>query len=226
MVIKPLIGTDSTNLLEFGVTQRRLSDGVPLSTVTAPNYAMDYGMKKSVIVFHSPSADSNEMFKNYLDSVTFDTVTLNNITLYNPASSPPVFASFGNYITDLTLRSFNIDTVDAPLNQNAIFEIQNKGTLTVNSIVATNLEAVSYGYSTTDYNYVARVGPLFSFVSFERDATIGRLTYTLSNIQVTNTYGKKGLALYISEKSGTAQFHEIDLTVTSLQVSLYICWIN
>ena len=43
--IKTLLGSDASNLLEYTPTQRSTTNGNVLTTVTNPNYAIDYGFK-------------------------------------------------------------------------------------------------------------------------------------------------------------------------------------
>jgi len=155
------------------------------ATVTEPNYSLDYGFKKSIIVFHTPTTDSDTYFANYFSSVTFETVSLSNITMYNPASGSALFANFPTSITALNLKAFSIDTVDMPLNSESIFEFQNKGTLTVSDINATNIEAVSHSYSTSNYAYVTTVGPLFTFSSFAEDTSLQPLDYSIVSILIS-----------------------------------------
>jgi hypothetical protein len=173
-----LIRSDSSNLNVKGPLERTTT-GSLLTSLTSPGYAIDYGFKKSIIHFHTPTSDSETVFSNYFDSVTFDTVTLKNLTFYSPGSSTAVFCKFPTSLTDVTVKSFSIDGVDLTLNSNSIFDFRNKGTLTVTNITATNLETNSYGYSQTDYAYVSTVGPLFSFVAFEKDSSLSTLTYTI-----------------------------------------------
>ena len=138
--------------------------------------AMD--LNKSVIVFHSPSSDNDKMFINSFDDVTIDSLSLTNLTFYDPDSSTPIFAEFGTYISKLTLKNLILDTINAPINDAAIFVISTKG-LEVTNVTATNLETISYGYSQTDYSYVCKAGPLFQFNPFSAIAGLGDVMYSL-----------------------------------------------
>ena len=71
----------------MGVKERRITNGAPLNVVNSPKYAVDYGVRRPIIMFHTPTANSDVIFSNYMESMTFDTVNLDNIVFYNPISA-------------------------------------------------------------------------------------------------------------------------------------------
>ena len=173
-----MLGSDASNLLEYGPTERNINTGKVLTSVTSPQYVITYGFRQPVLLFHTPSSESDTMFSNYLDVVAIDNLSLQNLTFYNPGSPTAVFAKFGEYIQNLYLTNINVDGVNSPLNAAALFDIRTRG-LTLRNLSATNLEKVSYSYSSGDFLYVNSVGPLLQFTSYAKVSGLDMVPYTL-----------------------------------------------
>ena len=218
-LITPLLGNTSTNLNQFGVTERNTATGAPTNGVTDPSYAIDYGISKPIILFQNPPTDSSTNFANYLDSVNIENLTLSNITFYDPASTTAVFANFLGKISNLNITTVSISNIDLPLNAMSIFEIQNKGTLTLGSLTVSGLETTSYRYDTSGYSYLAIVSPLLTLTSFSNDSSLSTLSYNIDNINITKSYGIKGTAMFFTDTTGVLTFHEVTVAISNLNIN-------
>jgi predicted outer membrane repeat protein len=223
-VIKPILdsaGSNSSNLLTHPPNERSTSTGDPTSTVTSPNYSIDYGFKTSIIVFQSPSSDSSTNFQNYISTLSITSLTLSNLTFYKVDSETAVFAYFPTSINSVSLSSVSLENINLPLNDMSIFQFSNKGSLTISNLTATGIESTSYSYDTSTYSYVSATSPLMTFTSFEKDTNISSpLLWTVSDITISDSYGKEGTVMSIeSTDIDVDNFHEISLTVTGLSAT-------
>ena len=109
--IKSVIDS-SEYLLEFSFNQRD-QNGVPEQDVEDPNYDIQYGISRPVIVFQSPTSETTNNFKNQIRSLEIKNVIMHNVTFYNPNQISAIFGFFNNGIQDLKLTNHTIYDVRA-----------------------------------------------------------------------------------------------------------------
>ena len=102
----------SEYLLEFSFNQRD-QNGVPEQDVEDPNYDIQYGISRPVIVFQSPTSETTNNFKNQIRSLEIKNVIMHNVTFYNPNQISAIFGFFNNGIQDLKLTNHTIYDVRA-----------------------------------------------------------------------------------------------------------------
>ena len=77
------------------------------------NIQFDYAFKNHLIkLAYFRSTDDSYYFSNFLDKLTFDTLTIKNVTHYNPGVSSAVILEATTDVTNLTISNLNIDGID------------------------------------------------------------------------------------------------------------------
>jgi hypothetical protein len=67
-----LIGVDTTYLVELNFTMRVMTTGLPAFEIPDPYYVIDYAFQRPILVFQSPTTESQTNFKNILYKVNMN----------------------------------------------------------------------------------------------------------------------------------------------------------
>ena len=62
-----------------------------INQAVLPNYNIDYGSMRSILVFQSPSSSESDNFKNDMMYVEIENVDISNMTLYDKDSQNSLF---------------------------------------------------------------------------------------------------------------------------------------
>ena len=220
-VLQKILGSDYSNVINYLPNQRDTSGNLLLNT-TYPKYAMDYGIKNSLIKFARPTTISNSDYPNQFDICSFDGITLSNITQYDPITSAPLFIDINNECSSISISNININDVDAIRGQTSIFGLKSYGLITISNGVIQNVNKNAYLYDTSGFSYVTPTGGVFIFNSLQSNTSYSNSVYSIKNLTFSNIYARKGGAFYfgVDSQVTAAHINNIALDLITIQNSI------
>lgn len=105
----------------------RNPNGELKTAVTSPQFAIDYGLRNPLIRLIKVTSTSGN-YQNYIDLLTINTLTVNNITQYSPQSTVAPFIEMDSDVTEAAISTFQITDFNVILGQTGLFLIKNYGT--------------------------------------------------------------------------------------------------
>jgi hypothetical protein len=131
-----------------------------------------------IIRLATPGSNTASEFQNYIDKLTITTLTLTNITHYNPGTATPALLSMSNdIIDDSTISGLNIDGFDLIRGQ-SIFSITNYANLEVDGTSIKNVNTNAYNYDTDNLNYISTHGAVFNVYTITENTNYAPFEYT------------------------------------------------
>lgn len=92
--LETILGASEFAYVQSKTPQERSSSGIVSTSVSLPNYVVDYGFKNQLVKFAKPSPSSATDFQNYFDLVQLDTLKVSNILQYDPLNTLAALTEF------------------------------------------------------------------------------------------------------------------------------------
>ena len=105
--IKSVLGeTESSYIIEAAPNERGLSTGDPETSTADPNYYVDFGVKNFVIDLLTDLSEGSYVSK--YDLITFDSLSISNLTWYNPVKNLASIIFFSTDVTNFEIEDISI----------------------------------------------------------------------------------------------------------------------
>ena len=197
----------------------RDSNGVPNSLPTFPALWIDYAFKNKMINFATPSSTNSANttdFQNYFKYFEMKSLTIKNITHYNPGVDMPMFIEIKSDVAKWVIGTFTIQDVDLILGTTGMMRFSTYADLTISDGTVSRINVNAFSLKFGDFSYVGTTGGVFAFNQISSNSSHIFVAYAISNIVFDTIYANKGGAFYFGTKAGIATYQPISVTLDGL----------
>ena len=187
----------------------RDSNGVPNSLPTFPALWIDYAFKNKMINFATPSSTNSANttdFQNYFKYFEMKSLTIKNITHYNPGVDMPMFIEIKSDVAKWVIGTFTIQDVDLILGTTGMMRFSTYADLTISDGTVSRINVNAFSLEFGDFSYVGTTGGVFAFNQISSNSSYILVAYAISNIVFDTIYANKGGAFYFGTKAGLATY--------------------
>ena len=161
--LESILGTSSFSNIKVLSPTERDSSGDSISIITFPALWIDYAFKNKMINFATPSSSSTTDFPNYFKYFEMKSLTIKNITHYNPGVDMPMFIEIKSDVVKWVIGTFTIQDVDLILGTTGMMRFSTYADLTISDGTVSRINVNAFSLSSAYYSYVGTIGGVFAF---------------------------------------------------------------
>ena len=217
--LETILGSSEYANLKTAEPAERDSSGNPSSSVSSPQYTIDYAFKHHLIkLAYFTSTIDSYYFSNSLDKLSFDTLTITNVTHYYPGTATAVILEAQTDVTNLTIANINIDGLDMIYGTRPMIHIEPYITLIVSGGTISNVNKNAYDLDTTNFSYISQNGVVFAVYPITINTSYDPFDYTFRDLVIDKVYGYRGGAFYFNEEAEVTTAHNCTITISNVTI--------
>ena len=213
--LSTILGSEYSNAVTVEPNARS-TDTVPTSQSASPKYDLDFGFKFQIMLLAVPDTESASDFGWIFNSITFNTVSVSNMTRYTNENTNALFLSLDGGALTTTITDATFTDIDSYFSTVSLVNIESYKSVSISNFAVTNLNKNAYNYDTSAYSYTAATGGVFHLKSFASDGQYGEVTYSFNTITLNGIYGKSGIAFFVDATTGVSTPHARTIAINTL----------
>ena len=215
--LQAILGSSEYAKVVTGGPETRNNAGEATNAATSPSYNIDYGFIYPFINLGFTKTETSSVFKSSLDQLTISSLSVTNVSHYNPGEASSTILSADINVFSLTITNTTLNDVSDYLGSQSLFNLAPRGTLSFTGGSFTNINKDAYDLNSSDSTYLPTAGAVFTINSFDEDSNYNTLSYSFSDVTLSGIYAKQGGLAYLSKEDGAGNsLHTITLVFNNV----------